>query len=109
MNGTTENRKGATGSLQAEDPITMPSAPPGCYHTLCSSTRRAGARQMEHSSTPANMVRTALRRLGDADEVVQVKKEWGLANWYPGFKRRPKPDDGGNQNGEGEGSGDAEA
>ncbi len=45
------------------------------------------------SDTPANVIRTALRRLREASEVAQVKKDWGLAIWYPGLKRKPKPDD----------------
>ena len=45
------------------------------------------------ATTPANAIRTTLVRLQEAGEVVQVKKEWGLASWYPGFKRRPKADD----------------
>ena|SRR5256885_275844 len=47
------------------------------------------------ATTPANAIRTTLVRLQEAGEVVQVKKEWGLASWYPGFKRRPKPDEDG--------------
>lgn len=40
------------------------------------------------SDTPANIVRTALRRLRKAGEVVQVKKEWGLTDWFPGLKNK---------------------
>jgi hypothetical protein len=42
------------------------------------------------SETPANMIRTVLRRIAKSDQVVQVKKEWGLPSWYPGLKRRAK-------------------
>src|SRR2546426_876737 len=45
------------------------------------------------AGSPANFIRTTLRRLREAEEVVQVKKDWGLASWYPGFKRRPKADE----------------
>ena len=34
-----------------------------------------------------NTVRTALMRLAADGEVVQVGKEWGLAEWYPGRKK----------------------
>ena len=45
------------------------------------------------SSTPANAIRTTLGRLADNGEVVQIKKNWGLAEWYPGMKnKRPKKD-----------------
>ena len=32
-------------------------------------------------------VYTAIRRLADASEVVNIGKEWGLAEWYPGRAR----------------------
>lgn len=40
------------------------------------------------SSTPSEVIRTALRRLEDSGKVVQVKKEWGLPEWYPGLRGR---------------------
>lgn len=42
------------------------------------------------SSTPAEIIRTALRRLEKDGKVVQVKKEWGLPGWYPGLKGRQR-------------------
>lgn len=42
----------------------------------------------QHSSKYfPNTVRTALGRM---DEVVQVGKEWGLAEWYPGLRKSTK-------------------
>lgn len=41
------------------------------------------------SDSPANTIRTTLRRLHSTGDVVQVKKEWALPGWYPGL-RRPK-------------------
>jgi hypothetical protein len=36
-----------------------------------------------------NTLRTALRRMEEADEVVQVSNgDWGLSEWYPGRPRR---------------------
>ena len=40
------------------------------------------------SDSPSNVIRTALVRLAENDEVVQVKgKEWGLVSWFPGLNR----------------------
>lgn len=42
----------------------------------------------QHSSKYfPNTVRTALGRM---DDVVQVGKEWGLAEWYPGLRKSAK-------------------
>lgn len=54
---------------------------------------------MEHgfittSDSPANTIRTTLRRLESTGDVVQVKKEWGLPAWYPGLRRISKPESG---------------
>lgn len=42
------------------------------------------------SAAPSEVIRTALRRLEEAGKVVQVKKEWGLPEWYPGLRGRPQ-------------------
>src|SRR6266851_5614449 len=39
------------------------------------------------SKNLANTVRTSLIRLEAEGEVVQVGKEWGLAEWYPGRRK----------------------
>ena len=40
------------------------------------------------SKDPSNIVRTALTRLAEDGEVVQVKdKEWGLIAWFPGLNK----------------------
>ena len=38
-----------------------------------------------------SVVTTALRRLLADGEVVKVKKDWGLASWYPGRNKVQKP------------------
>jgi hypothetical protein len=38
-----------------------------------------------------SVVTTALRRLAADEEVVKVKKDWGLASWYPGRNKIQKP------------------
>lgn len=47
----------------------------------------------------ANTLRTALRRMADDDEVVQVNNgDWGLSEWYPGRRiRKGKAGNGGGE------------
>lgn len=55
------------------------------------------------SAIPGNTIRTALIRLEEDGEVVRVKKEWGLPNWFPGLRKKgggKKPDEAGNGQGE---------
>ncbi|MGB7213071.1 MAG: hypothetical protein WBC97_10645 [Gemmatimonadales bacterium] len=47
------------------------------------------------SVSPANSIRTTLGRLEASGDVVQVKKDWALAEWYPGRKnKRAKKEEG---------------
>ena len=39
------------------------------------------------SDSPANAIRTTLRRLAAAGQVVQIKTEWALPSWYPGLRQ----------------------
>jgi hypothetical protein len=46
---------------------------------------------LQHTSKSfPNTVRTTLIRLESEGEVVQVGKEWGLAEWYPGLRKGKK-------------------
>lgn len=40
------------------------------------------------SAEPVNSIRTTLKRLEESGEVVQVKKEWGLTEWYTGLRNK---------------------
>jgi hypothetical protein len=54
----------------------------------------AGGYQHTSKDLP-NTLRTALRRMLDEDEVVQVGGDWGLAEWYPGRRiKKGKPGNG---------------
>ena len=55
------------------------------------------------SANRGNTIRTALGRLEEDGEVVKVKKEWGLPNWFPGLRKKggaKKTDEGGNGQGD---------
>jgi hypothetical protein len=40
------------------------------------------------SASPPNSIRTTLKRLEEMGEVVQIKKDWGLIDWYPGLRNK---------------------
>jgi hypothetical protein len=57
------------------------------------ATPRITSDLLEHgfitsSDIPVNTIRTTLKRLQEAGEVVQVKKEWGLTEWYSGYRNK---------------------
>lgn len=40
----------------------------------------------------ANTVGAALRRQAEDGEIVKVNNDWGLREWFPGLRRKPKAD-----------------
>ena len=57
--------------------------------TTIAKALEAGGIQHTSKYLP-NTVRTSLIRLAENGEVVQVGKEWGLAEWYPGRRKGRK-------------------
>lgn len=57
--------------------------------TAIAKALEAGGIQHTSKYLP-NTVRTSLIRLAENGEVVQVGKEWGLAEWYPGRRKSKK-------------------
>lgn len=60
---------------------------------------------LTRAKNPANSIRTTLTRLEESGEVVQINREWGLAEWYKGRRNLKVKEEGGKEN-EGQGERD---
>jgi hypothetical protein len=61
---------------------------PQATPAIADALRRGGMTTTSKDFT--NTVGAALRRQADDGDIVKVGNDWGLREWFPGLKRRPK-------------------